>query len=94
MLSLTNRLEKTDDDRVVLYYAGLDHRSLPFGEGDKLAKAWANDQALFLKVLSLVSDYIVIPPSTYFSWANYQTKKELVGQLHDLHQSSPRTSVD
>lgn len=84
---MTSKPAKINNENVVLYYAGLDRRSFPFGEGDRLAKARANDQILFLKTLSLVCDYIVIPPSTYFSWANYQTQKELVIQLHDLHQS-------
>lgn len=48
-------------NKVVLYYAGLDNHSLPFGEGANMVGRTAYDQITYLKTLSLVADYIVVP---------------------------------
>ena len=52
--------------RLVVYYAGLDYKSAPFGESEAvLSRIWRG-HCLFLKALSLVADHVVIPPTFFF----------------------------
>lgn len=57
------------DGRVVLYYAGLDHQALPFAEGQTVFKRNSVLHVRYMKALSLVADYIVIPPSFLMYWS-------------------------
>jgi len=70
-----------------LYYAGLDHESLPFREGERLVRRTAKEQILYLKALSLVSHYVVVPPSFYFYWAHTHQSSRIMSELCDLYQA-------
>lgn len=70
-----------------IYYAGLDNEGLPFSEGEKQIEFTANDQVLFLKALSLVADYIVIPPSFFFYWSSIHRNSKILETLLHLFQA-------
>lgn len=74
--------------KVVIYYAGLDDESLPFSEGKKLILETADDQITYLKALSLVTDYIVVPPSFYFYWSKYIQSKMSLNTLLKLYEAN------
>lgn len=76
------------NDKIVVYYAGLDDESLPFNEGKKLICETANEQISYLKALSLIVDYIVIPPSFYFYWSNFTTSPESFSTLLKLYEAN------
>ncbi len=70
-----------------IYYAGLDNESLPFLEGEKQVEITVNDQILFLKALSLVADYIVIPPSFFFYWSSIHRDSKILETVLNLFQA-------
>lgn len=70
-----------------LYYAELDHESLPFREGERLILRTAREQIVYLKALSLVTDYVVVPPSFYFFWVHAHRDTDLVRELTQLYQA-------
>lgn len=74
-------------NRVSVYYAGFDNKSLPFTEGTALAKARADSQVVYLKALALVADRVIVPPSTYFSWVAFNQNRRDIEELNDLHES-------
>jgi len=71
-----------------IYYAGLDHEALPFSEGEKQIKFSSNDQIQFIKALSLVADYIIIPPSFFFYWSSIHKNRKILRSLLDLFQAN------
>jgi len=76
------------NDNIIVYYAGLDDESLPFNEGKKLIYETADDQISYLKALSLVVDYIIIPPSFYFYWSNYINSQKSLSTLLKLYEAN------
>lgn len=83
-------LEKTLSflaDNIAIYYAGLDHEGLPFGEGERLIARTAKDQIIYLKALSLVADYIVVPPSNYFLWVDKLQTNKVLDELKLLYEA-------
>lgn len=75
------------EGHLTLYYAGIDSDSLPFSEGQKLIQKSSASQIAYLKALALVADYIVIPPSFYFFWANTHRKQILFSLLLELYKA-------
>ena len=74
-------------DRVVLYYAGLDDVSLPFGEARRQLATTAAAQPLYLKALLLVADFVVVPPSFLFAWSAYCQGSVGPQDIARLHQA-------
>lgn len=72
---------------VTLYYAGLDSESFPFGKGRVLIERNADEQLMYLKALSLVADYIVVPPAFYFYWASLHKDTQFLVTLSEMYQS-------
>jgi len=75
------------EGHVTLYYAGIDSDSLPFSEGCRLARKSAYAQIAYLKALALVADYIVVPPSFHFYWAEAHRDQTLFCRLLELYKS-------
>ena len=72
---------------VRIYYAGLDNYSLPFSEGNKLQGCWANNQIDYIKLLCLVSDHVIIPPSFFPYWIGTKKAPNNLSQLYELYQA-------
>jgi hypothetical protein len=75
------------EGHLTLYYAGIDSDSLPFPEGSRLVKRCSASQTIYLKALALVADYIVVPPSFYFFWANTHRNPAFFSHLLELYQA-------
>jgi hypothetical protein len=75
------------EGHVTLYYAGIDSDSLPFTEGYRLVRKSASAQISYLKTLALVADYIVVPPSFYFFWADTHHDQTLFRLLLELYKA-------
>jgi hypothetical protein len=73
--------------QIVLYYAGLDSESFPFFEGKRLIDKTASAQIIYLKLLALVADVIVVPPSFYFYWTNIHKNEHYLKILSELYNS-------
>lgn len=74
-------------DKIVVYYTGLDEKSLPFKEGTNAVNCHSRFQVIYLKALALVADYIIVPPSSYFSWVNCHKSSNLVDSMLQLHKA-------
>lgn len=72
---------------LTLYYAGVDSDSLPFSEGSRLVRSTASDQITYLKALALIADYLVVPPSFYFFWADAHHKQTHFSHLLELYKA-------
>ena len=60
-------------NKIVLYYAGLDKKSMPFGKSERKILRRKLLNFTYLKILLLVSDYVVVPPSFYIDTYNIIT---------------------
>lgn len=74
-------------EKIGIYYAGLDNHSLPFGDGEKLISRTSSKQISYIKLLCLVSDEVIIPPSFYLYWAGSFRNSNQLSQLMDLYQA-------
>lgn len=75
------------EGHVTLYYAGIDSDSLPFLEGYRLVRKSASAQIAYMKALALVADYIVVPPSFYFFWADSHRDQRFFCLLLELYKA-------
>lgn len=75
------------EERVSIYYAGLDNYSLPLGDGEKLVSLSSSKQVDYIKLLCLVSDEVIVPPSFYFYWVGTAKNPNKISQLMDLYQA-------
>lgn len=73
--------------RINIYYAGLDNYSLPLGDGEKLILLSSDSQVDYIKLLCLVSDHVIVPPSFYFYWAGTKGTNKKLSELMDLYQA-------
>jgi hypothetical protein len=73
--------------KINIYYAGLDNYSLPLGDGEKLISVSSAKQVDYIKLLCLVADHVVVPPSFYFYWIGGGKTKLRIPQLMDLYQA-------
>lgn len=74
-------------ERVNIYYAGLDNYSLPLGDGEKLISVSSSKQVDYIKLLCLVADEVIVPPSFYFYWVGTAKKPKQMSLLMDLYQA-------
>lgn len=72
---------------IVSYYAGLDYKSLPFNKSAQQIYKHPDIHIAYLSALSLVVDYIVLPPSFNIFWASSNPNKFSRKKLIDLYQS-------
>ena len=72
---------------IVSYYAGLDYKSLPFNKSAKQIYKHPDIHIAYLSALSLVVDYIVLPPSFNLFWSSSNLSKYSRKKLIDLYQS-------
>lgn len=73
---------------MVVYYAGLDHTGLPYNQGISLINETKFRQVTFIKALTLVADYVVVPPSFYFYWTKAHQDASLISAMSRLHGNS------
>lgn len=70
---------------VVVYHAGLDAEDMrPYGRDDLLAEE-LKTQLIHIKALSLLVDYIIIPPGFFIFWSNVTYAKNFFRQIIDLY---------
>lgn len=69
------------------YYAGLDHKSLPFNKSSQQIYNHPDVHIAYLTALSLVVDYIILPPSFNLYWVRSNLSKYSRKKLIDLYQS-------
>lgn len=76
-------------EKIVVYYAGLDEKGLPFGEGKRKIYNRGLYNFTYLKVLSLFVDHIVVPPTFYIDVVNSRNIREnIVRYLAPLYSSN------
>jgi len=76
-------------EKVVVYYAGLDEKGLPFGEAKRKIYERGSYNLTYLKILSLFVDHIVIPPTFYIDLvSNRSIASNIVRYLAPLYSSN------
>ena len=75
------------ENSIVAYYAGLDYKSLPFNRSSQQIYNCPDIHIAYLTALSLVVDYIVLPPSFNLFWSSSKLSNYSRKKLIDLYQA-------